>query len=87
MNLRSSIAATLGVALALFGASHAQTTPPNILLIVADDLGYGDIGVYGCRDVPTPNIDTLAANGVRFTDGYVSGPYCSPTRAALFTGR
>jgi arylsulfatase A-like enzyme len=60
---------------------------PNILLIVADDLGYADIGVNGCQDVPTPYIDSIAKNGLRFTNGYVSGPYCSPTRAGLMTGR
>ena len=60
---------------------------PNILLIVADDLGYGDLGVQGCTDVPTPNIDSLAKNGIRFTSGYVSCPVCSPTRAGLMTGR
>ncbi|MBK8314551.1 MAG: sulfatase-like hydrolase/transferase [Acidobacteria bacterium] len=60
---------------------------PNIILIVADDLGYADLGVQGCRDVPTPNIDTIARNGVRFTSGYVSCPVCSPTRAGLMTGR
>src|SRR6266508_1492805 len=70
--------------------TQAQRRPaqkPNILVIVADDLGYADIGVNGCQDVPTPQIDSIAKNGVRFTNGYVSGPYCSPTRAALMTGR
>ncbi len=70
--------------------SQAQRRPaqkPNILIIVADDLGYADIGVNGCQDVPTPHIDSIAKNGVRFTNGYVSGPYCSPTRAGLLTGR
>ncbi len=60
---------------------------PNILVIVGDDMGYGDIGVHGCKDIPTPHIDSIAKNGVRFTSGYVSGPYCSPTRAGLMTGR
>src|SRR4051794_37773692 len=60
---------------------------PNILVIFANDLGYGDIGCQGGRDVPTPNIDALAASGVRCTSGYVSAPYCSPTRAGLLTGR
>lgn len=60
---------------------------PNILLIVSDDHGYGDVGAYGCTDIPTPHMDSLAKNGVRFTNGYVSGPYCSPTRAGLMTGR
>jgi arylsulfatase A-like enzyme len=60
---------------------------PNILVIVGDDMGYHDVGVHGCKDIPTPNIDSIARNGVRFTNGYVSGPYCSPTRAGLMTGR
>jgi len=60
---------------------------PNIVVIVVDDLGYGDLGAYGGTDIPTPNIDALAAGGIRFTDAYVTGPYCSPTRAGLLTGR
>jgi arylsulfatase A-like enzyme len=67
--------------------AEAQRRPPNILVILADDMGYGDIGVYGSKDIPTPNIDALAKGGIRFTDAYVSGPYCSPTRAGLLTGR
>ena len=68
-------------------AQDARRKPANILLIVADDMGYADLGVHGSRDVLTPNIDALAAGGIRFTDGYVTGPYCSPTRAGLLTGR
>ena len=72
-------------------AAHAADGPkspkPNILLIVADDLGYGDIGVHGGKAVPTPNIDKLARSGIRCTSGYVSAPYCSPSRAGLLTGR
>lgn len=60
---------------------------PNIVVIVADDLGYGDLGYLGGKDIPTPNVDKLASEGVRFTSGYVSGPYCSPTRAGLVTGK
>ncbi len=60
---------------------------PNILVILADDLGWGEMGCQGNPQVPTPHIDSLAKNGVRFTSGYVSGPYCSPTRAGLMTGR
>ena len=60
---------------------------PNILVILADDLGYGDIGVQGGRAVPTPHLDALAASGVRCTSGYVSAPYCSPSRAGFLTGR
>jgi len=60
---------------------------PNIVLIVSDDHGYADIGLQGCTDVPTPNIDSIGRNGVRFGNGYVSCPVCSPTRAGLATGR
>lgn len=60
---------------------------PNVVIIVADDLGYADLGVQGGKDIPTPQIDRLAKSGVRLTSGYVSGPYCSPTRAGLLTGR
>jgi len=68
-------------------ARLATPARPNIVVILADDLGYGELGVQGCKDVPTPNIDSIAAAGVRFTDGYVSCPVCSPTRAGLMTGR
>ncbi|MBI5772505.1 MAG: sulfatase-like hydrolase/transferase [Verrucomicrobia bacterium] len=68
-------------------ASAAGAKRPNILIIVGDDMGYADVGFHGCKDIPTPNLDALAAAGVRFTSGYVSGPYCSPTRAGLLTGR
>ena len=60
---------------------------PNIVLFVADDMGFADCGVFGCKDIPTPNIDALAKNGVRFTNGYTSGCVCSPTRAGLISGR
>ncbi len=68
-------------------ARVAAADKPNVIVIVGDDMGYADIGVHGCKDIPTPNIDALAAAGVRCTNGYVSGPYCSPTRAGLLTGR
>ncbi len=61
--------------------------PPSFVLIVADDLGYADVGFHGCRDIPTPNLDRLAASGVRCSHGYVSHSFCSPTRAGLLTGR
>jgi len=60
---------------------------PNVLVIIADDLGYADIGVHGGKEVPTPNIDALAASGVRCTNGYVTAPYCSPSRAGFLTGK
>jgi arylsulfatase A-like enzyme len=60
---------------------------PNIVIIVGDDMGYADVGFHGSKEIPTPSLDSLAAGGVRCTNGYVSGPYCSPTRAGLLTGR
>src|SRR5439155_7679785 len=73
----------------LVGATAAQAAErkPNILIILADDLGYGELSCQGNPQIPTPQIDSLAKSGVRFTSGYVSGPYCSPTRAGLMTGR
>ena len=64
-----------------------QPSKPNILLIVSDDQGYADTGFNGCQDIPTPNLDRLAESGVRCTSGYVTHAFCSPTRAALMTGR
>src|SRR6185436_12672506 len=72
---------------AIFVSTGATSAKPNILVIVGDDMGYADVGFHGCKDIPTANLDALAAAGVRFTNGYVSGPYCSPTRAGLMTGR
>src|SRR5262245_35918259 len=60
---------------------------PNVILIIMDDLGYGDLGSYGVRDAKTPNLDRLAREGVRLTDAYANGPNCTPTRAALISGR
>ncbi len=70
-------------------ATSAQkiTQKPNFILIVADDLGYGDLGMNGSKQIPTPNIDRLAAEGMNFSNGYVSAPVCSPSRAGLMTGR
>jgi arylsulfatase A-like enzyme len=80
---------TILFSLSCFSCSvaEAQRRRPNILVIVTDDMGYGDIGIHGSKDIPTPNIDALAKVGIRFSDAYVSGPYCSPTRAGLLTGR
>src|SRR5262245_50361076 len=69
----------------------AQTPPsradrPNVVLIITDDVGYGDFGPYGVKDIRTPNVDRLAAEGVKLTDFYAA-PVCSPTRAMLITGR
>lgn len=70
----------------LAGAAYAAERP-NILVILADDLGYADLGFQGCQDIPTPHLDALAKRSVRCTSGYVTHPFCSPTRAALLTGR
>lgn len=80
----------IAFALALFAAAFsAAATPakPNIVLIMADDLGFADLGSYGGDRIPTPHLDALAAGGLRFTDYHANGPVCSPTRAALLTGR
>ncbi|MGQ0636070.1 MAG: sulfatase [Planctomycetaceae bacterium] len=82
----------LGWLLAM-GAAHASAAqptkarPPNIIVILADDLGYKDIGAHGGTLVKTPHIDSLALNGVRCSNAYVTGPVCAPTRAGLLTGR
>src|SRR5262249_21973887 len=71
-------------------AASAQGKPrraPNIIVLLADDLGYADLGVQGAKDVRTPNIDALARGGIRCTSGYVTGTVCSPTRAGLLSGR
>jgi arylsulfatase A-like enzyme len=83
--IRVSIVVVVALSLAI--PSRAADRKPNIIVLLADDLGYADVGFQGCRDIPTPNIDALAKGGVRCSNGYVSGPYCSPSRAGLLTGR
>jgi arylsulfatase A-like enzyme len=66
----------------------SSAAPPNIVIFYADDLGWGELGCQGfTKDIPTPHIDSLAKNGMRFTNGYVAATYCSPSRAGLLTGR
>ena len=68
--------------------SYGQSSKkPNIIIILADDMGYADVGFNGCKDIPTPNIDRIATNGVKFTNGYVCFSVCGPSRAGLLTGR
>ena len=67
--------------------TNINKNSPNLIIILADDLGYADVGFNGCEDIPTPNIDAIADNGVKFTDGYVTYPVCGPSRAGLLTGR
>ncbi len=86
----SALAGILLTTASLFAAvpTHAAPTPPpNIIVLFADDLGYGELSCQGNPEIPTPHIDSIANNGVRFTDGYVAGPNCSPSRAGLLTGR
>ncbi|MCP4837643.1 MAG: sulfatase [Phycisphaera sp.] len=83
-----------GILLAAFARSDAavaatpddDAAPPNIVVVFTDDQGWGDLSCYGSTDIPTPNIDRLAAEGMRFTDFYVSQPVCSASRASLLTG-
>ena len=66
---------------------NAQNNKPNIIVIMTDDMGYADVGFNGCKDIPTPNIDRIANEGIRFDEGYVSFPVCGPSRAGFLTGR
>ncbi|MEM9588019.1 MAG: sulfatase [Planctomycetota bacterium] len=68
-------------------AAICAADQPNIVILLADDLGYGELGCQGNDQIPTPHIDSIAAGGVRFTQGYVTGPNCSPSRAGLLTGK
>jgi arylsulfatase A len=79
----------LSISLAvLFANAHAaEQRKPNIVIIMADDLGYGDLGCYGHPTIRTPNLDRMAADGIRFTSFYCGAPVCTPSRAALLTGR
>ena len=66
---------------------HTADPPPNIVFVMADDLGYADLSCYGRRDYSTPNVDRIAANGARFLQAYANSAVCSATRTALITGR
>ena len=79
---------TMAVALGSGTLAQAAGTLPNIVLVVADDLGYGDVGCYNPESkVPTPRLDQLASEGMRFTDAHSSSTVCTPTRYSLMTGR
>jgi len=82
---------TIGGLAAVSAASMRTQAPavarPNVVLVITDDMGYGDLGSYGGTDIKTPNIDTLARDGIKLTDFYANGVLCSPTRAGLINGR
>ena len=83
--LETSVAATT---LAATGIAHAAPARrPNVLFILADDLGYGDLSCYGRPDYQTPVVDRLARQGLKFTDNYSAAPVCTPTRCSFHTGR
>ncbi len=67
--------------------SSGTSRKPNLIIILTDDQGYADVGFNGCKDIPTPNLDSIAHHGVQFSNGYVSYSVCSPSRAGLITGR
>jgi len=86
LRLAGALVASVLLVAGTAAAQPPSPRPPNIVLIIADDVGYGDIGAYGAPDVRTPNLDRLAREGVRFSDFYAA-PSCSPTRASLISGR
>ena len=87
--MKARVLFRLSLILASLGQALASTaSQPNIVIFYADDLGWGELGCQGfTEDIPTPHIDSLAKNGMRFTSGYVAATYCSPSRAGLLTGR
>ena len=85
--MKRLIFAVLLVGYAFGSSALAQSQQPNIVIILADDMGYGDVSYNGCPDYQTPNIDSIASNGILCTNGYVSHPFCGPSRAGLLTGR
>ncbi|HOC73278.1 MAG TPA: sulfatase, partial [Candidatus Hydrogenedentes bacterium] len=85
--LKEAGAAVLGAGAAARAAGAVEKRPPNVVLFLIDDMGWRDVGCYGSRFYETPNIDRLAAQGMRFTQAYAACPVCSPTRAAVLTGK
>src|SRR6478736_8910254 len=75
------------ILLILLLSSFAQSQRPNIIYIMTDDMGYGDLSGYGRKDYLTPNMDKLASQGIKFVNAYSAAPLCTPTRTAFITGR
>jgi len=86
-SLLSSSILLIPMALMVHGSEPAKKDKPNVIIILTDDQGWDDVGFNGGTDIQTPHLDALAASGVAFSQGYVSHPYCSPSRAGLLTGR
>ncbi len=87
MKVKNIIISVFVILLFQWNGYGQSAQKPNIIIILADDLGYADVGFNGCKDIPTPNIDRIASNGVKFTNGYVTYSVCGPSRAGLLTGR
>ena len=85
--LLAAVTVVLSIGAGRYGVGAEKRSAPNIVVILVDDLGYRDVGIYGAKDIPTPNIDALARHGTRFTNSYSACPVCTPARAALLTGR
>lgn len=86
MQRRRFLESLAGVAAAPY-VLRGQTRKPNLIFMLSDDMGYGDLGCYGSRDIRTPNLDGMAAAGTRFSDCYANGPVCTPTRVGFLSGR
>ena len=85
---RHCVVIVIAIFTGLFGVvACAADRKPNVVVILADDLGISDLSCYGRADQPTPNLDRLAGEGIRFTQAYAAAPLCSPSRAALMTGK
>ncbi|HEY1378105.1 MAG TPA: sulfatase-like hydrolase/transferase [Gemmataceae bacterium] len=87
MSLPTRLAAALAVTMVTAPVLAADARKPNVIILLADDVGWGEFGFQGNPQIPTPNIDSIARNGTKFTNGYIAATYCSPSRAGLMTGR
>ena len=85
--MESKFFLTLIILSGLLLTAQQDNDKPNLIVIMTDDMGYADVGFNGCKDIPTPNIDSIAYNGAHIVNGYVSFPVCGPSRAGFITGR